>query len=310
MNGFAIDPVWYSKCLCRLIFFRNAFSHRLHLCSSSCVCVLWWSCIVRLRLKLQIKGCKLLHKWKLVESKYNFDLYPNPQILHLYGRWSECTVICVKSPPRWWNDAPHNSQVNFRTAETVNFVSEWHINHWILYRWLTCFWRWWWLLYSLWYWGIVTLFYMIVSLNVASESFSAYVALYGRIINVNSHVNLQKLASFESVQKPLFQLFIFLIRDTLIGCKTTYDLWHIQHSYGLSLEWTLTCSVNVHLNRNLRPQCLHTYGNFSGSCVDVSIGFGAFSAFAPGTSSSSLLIFPFPCTWRRCWFTFDELYKK
>lgn len=127
MNGFVIDPVWYSRCLRKLIFFRNALSHRLHLCSSTWVCVLWWSCMVRLRLKLQMKNRKLFHHENLSLRFQNgcIDfIYPNPQTLHLYGRCSECTVICVNNPPRWWKLTPHNSQVNFRTAEIVESI-EW-----------------------------------------------------------------------------------------------------------------------------------------------------------------------------------------
>lgn len=121
MNGFAIAPVWYSRCLCKLIFLRNALSHWLHLYSCSCVWVLWWSCMVRLRLKLsEKKEMNFKYIWSVSESelkgKSQNGSYPKPQTGHLCGRWSECTVICVKSPPRWVKLMPHNSHVNFRTA--------------------------------------------------------------------------------------------------------------------------------------------------------------------------------------------------
>lgn len=94
-------------------------------------------------------------------------------------------------------------------------------------------------------------------------------------------------------------------------CKITYDLWQIQHSYGRSFEWTLICSRRVHFSRNLRPQSLHAYRNFSEFNVDSSALFSVaeiFSVFSPDTLSS-LLNLSFPCTWRKCWFTFDELLK-
>lgn len=93
-------------------------------------------------------------------------------------------------------------------------------------------------------------------------------------------------------------------------CCLTYDLWHIQHSNGLSFEWMLLCSLKVHFRRNFRPQSLHEYKNFS-EFADVSVLFSnseTFSVFNPDLSSS-LFNFPFPCTWRRCWFILLELLK-
>lgn len=117
MNGFTTEPLWYSKCLRKLIFLRKAFSHWLHLCSSSSVWVLRWSCMVRLRLNLRKKINELpLDGWNCACLNSFQMVYPNPQMSHLCGRWSECTVMCVNRPPRCVKLMPHNSQVNFRTA--------------------------------------------------------------------------------------------------------------------------------------------------------------------------------------------------
>lgn len=58
-NGFAINPVWYSICFCKLCLCRNDFSHCVHLYWCS-VCDFWWDFSKRSVLKL--RKCREMKK--------------------------------------------------------------------------------------------------------------------------------------------------------------------------------------------------------------------------------------------------------
>lgn len=107
-----------------------------------------------------------------------------------------------------------------------------------------------------------------------------------------------KIQSFKNGEKKTFAI--------------VYDLWHIQHSNGLSFEWMVRWAVSVHFKRKRRPQSLHTYSN-SGKFNDASCLASSFASELDSVdsvfSSSCSIDLHFPCTCRICWFRFDELLK-
>lgn len=197
---------------------------------------------------------------------------PSPQTSHLCGLCSECTVICVKSPPLWVKLMPHNSHVNLRTAKLKKKKTFWNCaqskyRHW----------------YNLRAFGGIDGLFSRLGNGAPCLSFmwlsrwifrrNRFLQMWHSIVGYCVWILMWAFNSFLRLNLKSNNISFYRANS----CLNSHDLWHIQHSNGRSLLCIVRWAVSVHFKRNRRPHSLHAYWNSCMSNPCCSVSASAFS---------------------------------